>query len=58
MPEFSCARKETADIVIFAASKNDDRKIMQYIRITNSAIYQNTEICNFKFQISSTKESW
>ena len=35
IPEFSCARKETVDIDIFATSRNDDRKIMPSIRITS-----------------------
>ena len=28
----SCVRKETVDIDIFVASRNGDRKIMQFIR--------------------------
>ena len=35
IPEFSCARKETVDIDILVTSRNDDRKIMQSIRITS-----------------------
>ena len=35
IPEFSCARKKTVDIDIFVTSRNDDRKIMQSIRITS-----------------------
>ena len=35
IPEFSCARKETVDIDILVTSRNHDRKIMQYIRITS-----------------------
>ena len=31
IPEPSCARKETVDIDILAASKNGDRKIIQSI---------------------------
>ena len=31
----SCARKETVDIDIHVTSRNGDRKIMQYIRITS-----------------------
>ena len=31
VPESSCARKETVDIDILITSRNDDRKIMQYI---------------------------
>ena len=31
----SCARKETADIDILVKFRNDDRKIMQSIRITS-----------------------
>ena len=31
IPEFSCARKETVDILV--TSRNGDRKIMQSIRI-------------------------
>ena len=34
-PEFSCARKETVDNDILVTSRNDDRKIMQSIRITS-----------------------
>ena len=33
IPEFSCARKETAHIDILVTSRNGDRKIMQSIRI-------------------------
>ena len=35
IPEFSCARKETADIDILVTSRNGHRKIMQSIRITS-----------------------
>ena len=35
IPESSCARKETVDIDILVTSRNDDRKIMQSIRITS-----------------------
>ena len=35
IPEFSCAKKETVDIDILVTSRNDDRKIMQSIRITS-----------------------
>ena len=35
IPGPSCARKETVDIDIFVTSRNDDRKIMQSIRITS-----------------------
>ena len=35
IPESSCARKETVDIDILATSRNDDRKIIQSIRITS-----------------------
>ena len=35
IPEPSCARKETVDIDILVTSTNDDRKIMQSIRITS-----------------------
>ena len=35
IPESSCARKETVDIDILVISTNDDRKIMQSIRITS-----------------------
>ena len=35
IPEPRCARKETVDIDILAASRNCDRKIMQSIRITS-----------------------
>ena len=35
IPEFSCARKETADIDILLTSRNGDRKNMQSIRITS-----------------------
>ena len=35
IPEFSRARKETIDIDILVTSSNDDRKIMQSIRITS-----------------------
>ena len=33
IPEFSCARKETADIDNLVTSRNGDRKIMQSTRI-------------------------
>ena len=32
IPEFSCARKETVDILV--TTRNGDKKIMQSIRIT------------------------
>ena len=35
IPESSCMRKETADIQILVISRNDDRKIMQFIRTTS-----------------------
>ena len=35
IPESSCARKETVDIDILVTSRNDDRKIIQSIRMTN-----------------------
>ena len=35
IPESSCARKETVDIVILVTSRNGDRKIMQSIRLTS-----------------------
>ena len=35
IPESSCARKKTVDIDILVASRNNDRKIMQSIRITS-----------------------
>ena len=35
IPDSSYARKETVDIDILVTSMNDDRKIMQSIRITN-----------------------
>ena len=35
IPEFSCARRETADTDILVLSSNGDRKIMQSIRITS-----------------------
>ena len=35
IPEFSRVRKETIDIDILVTSGNDDRKIMQSIRITS-----------------------
>ena len=35
IPESSCARKESVDIDILVTSSNDDRKIMQSIRITS-----------------------
>ena len=33
---FSCAKKETINIDKLIASRNGDRKIIQYIRITSS----------------------
>ena len=33
IPEFSCVRKETVDIVILVTSRNGHRKIMKSIRI-------------------------
>ena len=44
IPEFSCARKQTADIDILVTSRNGDRKIMQSIRVTSRP--------------SSTKRMW
>ena len=35
IPESSCVRKETVDIDILVTSRNGDRKIMQFIRITS-----------------------
>ena len=35
IPESSCWRKETVDIDILVTSRNSDRKIVQYIRITS-----------------------
>ena len=35
IPEPSCARKETVNIEILETSRNDDRKIMQSIRINS-----------------------
>ena len=35
IPESSCAKKETVDIDILVTSRNGDRKIMQFIRITS-----------------------
>ena len=34
IPESSCARKKTVDIDICVTSRNDDRKIMQSIRMS------------------------
>ena len=38
IPEPSCARKETVDTDILAASRNGGRKIMQSIRITSKPL--------------------
>ena len=35
IPESSCASEETVDIDILITSKNGNRKIMQFIRITS-----------------------
>ena len=35
IPESSCAKKEIVDIDILVTSRNGDRKIMQFIRITS-----------------------
>ena len=35
IPEFSRGRKETVDVDILVTSRNGNRKIMQFIRITN-----------------------
>ena len=35
IPESSCVRKETVDIDILVTSRNDDRNIVQPIRITS-----------------------
>ena len=35
IPESRCARKETVDVDILVTSWNDDRKIMQSVRITS-----------------------
>ena len=37
IPEFSYARKETVHINILVTSRNEERKIMQSIRITSRA---------------------
>ena len=37
IPESSCAKKETVDIDILVTSRNGDRKIMQFIRITSKS---------------------
>ena len=44
IPESSCARKETVDIDILATSRNDDRKIIQSIRITSRPPWKKTEV--------------
>ena len=38
MPESSFARKETFDIDILITSQNDERKIMQSVRITSGPL--------------------
>ena len=45
IPESSCARKETGGIDILVTSKNDDRKIMQYIRIPSRPPWRKRD-CN------------
>ena len=35
IPGSSCVRKETVDIDILVTSRNGDRKLMQFIRITS-----------------------
>ena len=35
IPEYSCARKETADIDILVTSRNGDKKVMPSIRVTS-----------------------
>ena len=35
IPEFSRARKEIVDIYILVTSRNGDKKIMQFIRVTS-----------------------
>ena len=35
IPERCCAKKETVDIDILVTSRNGDRKIMEFIRITS-----------------------
>ena len=40
VPEFSRARKETADIEILVTSRNGDRKLMQSIGITSRIQFQ------------------
>ena len=35
IPEFNHVKKETVDIDILATSRNGDRKIIQFIRITS-----------------------
>ena len=37
IPESSCARKENVDMNILVTTRNGDRKIMQYIRITSTS---------------------
>ena len=44
IPEFSCARKETADIDILVTSRNRDRKILQSTRITSRPPLKKKEV--------------
>ena len=50
IPGSSCTRKETVDIDILVTSKNDDRKIVQSIRITSSPLLRKrkwNQLCQF-----------
>ena len=44
IPEFSCVRKETVDIVILVTSRNGHRKIMESIRITSRPTSRKNEV--------------
>ena len=43
IPEPSCARKETVDIDILVTPSNDDRKILQSIRIISQPSSRKTQ---------------
>ena len=63
IPESSCARKENVDINILVTTRNGDRKIMQYIRITSTscqvAVKQKIEKngCIFKKKMTKNGKS-
>ena len=44
IPESSCVRKETVDIDMLVTSRNGDRKIMQFMKITSRPPLRKKEV--------------